>query len=379
MFRHQELEHTEAATRAHSSSEIFSLCASTINRQLFHSGRIWTRFHFWQDKTDKFLIINRRRNTWTRKPWLRGISFRKIGRHNNLSIFGSNKFLRLDRWHRSRHENGRDSSGWQNRLHRRRLNSGSGHRWRRRRYEGRHRRSKLRRGNKRRRSRNRRTGTGTGRTPGLRTVSGHVTWLLAAQAQTRKRAVPRQITGFVTNGTKDRLISMKHIYREISDGYRRRDRTTKRHYETTSIIGHRREITKETLVNGEDNTKGLERRLHITIRNFERQVRHKHGTNRLVSGGDNNRGKWTLKEIVPVLGSLACNADLSVFRKWTAVIFSTSRACSNWGATSDTPWVRRTLLGNVVPHFLQTASLQIQAYHKNVSVTFTNTVLRSVR
>ena len=26
-----------------------------------------------------------------------------IGRHNNLPIFRSNKFLRLDRWHRSRH------------------------------------------------------------------------------------------------------------------------------------------------------------------------------------------------------------------------------------------------------------------------------------
>ena len=51
---------------------------------------------------------------------------------------------------------------------------------------------------------------------------------------------------------------MKHTYREISDGYRRRDKTTKRHYETTSTIGHRREITKETLMNAEDNTKGLE-------------------------------------------------------------------------------------------------------------------------
>ena len=128
--------------------------------------------------------------------------------------------------------------------------------------------NKLRRGNRRRRSRQRRTGTGTGRTPGLRIFSGHVTWLLAAQAKTRKRAVARPMTGFVTNGTNDRLTRMKHTYREISDGHRRRDRTTKRHYETTRTISHRREITKKTLMNGEDNAKGLERRLHITIRNL---------------------------------------------------------------------------------------------------------------
>ena len=145
-------------------------------------------------------------------------------------------------------------------------------------------------------------------------------WLLAAQAQTRKRAVARQMPGFVTNGTNDRLTSMKHSYREISDGYRRRDRATKRHYETTSTIGHRREITKETLMNGEDNTKGLELRLHITIRNFERRVTHKHGTNGLVSGGDKNRDvskeeSGSLKDIVPVLGSLACNADLTVLQE----------------------------------------------------------------
>ena len=110
---------------------------------------------------------------------------------------------------------------------------------------------------------------------------------------------------------KDRLASMKHTYREISDGCKRRDRTTKRHYETTSTIGHRREIPKETLMNGEDNIKGFERRLHITIRNSEGQVTHKHGTNGLVSGGDRNRDvskeeSGSRKDIVPVLGSLAC-------------------------------------------------------------------------
>ena len=155
-------------------------------------------------------------------------------------------------------------------------------------------------------------------------MTGHVTWLLAAQTQTRKRTVARQMPGFVTNGTKDRLTSMKHTYREISDGYRRRDRTTKRHYETTSTIGHRREITKETLMNGEDNTKGLERRLHITIRNFERQVTHKHGTNGLVSGGDRNRD---VSKEDPSRRSSRYSAVLHVTRtwpfsrNWTAAIF----------------------------------------------------------
>ena len=34
-FRHQELEHTETAKRAHSSSETFSLCALTMDRHNF--------------------------------------------------------------------------------------------------------------------------------------------------------------------------------------------------------------------------------------------------------------------------------------------------------------------------------------------------------
>ena len=89
---------------------------------------------------------------------------------------------------------------------------------------------------------------------------------------------------------------------------------------TSSTISHRREITKKTLMNGENNAKGLERRLHITIRNFKRQVTHKHGTDWLVSGGDRNRDVskeegGSLKEIVPVLGSLACNADLTVLQE----------------------------------------------------------------
>ncbi|KAK2564605.1 hypothetical protein P5673_012068 [Acropora cervicornis] len=35
-----------------------------------------------EDKTDKFSIINRRRNTWTRTPWWRGISFRMTSMEN---------------------------------------------------------------------------------------------------------------------------------------------------------------------------------------------------------------------------------------------------------------------------------------------------------
>ena len=73
-------------------------------------------------------------------------------------------------------------------------------------------------------------------------------------------------------------------------------------------------------MNGVENTKGLERRLNITVRDFKRQVTDKHGTNGLVSGSDRYRDvaeeeSGSLKEIVPVLGSLAGNADSTVFQK----------------------------------------------------------------
>ena len=68
-------------------------------------------------------------------------------------------------------------------------------------------------GNRRRRSRHRRLGTG--RTPGLGTIPGHVTRLLAAQPQTRERAVPRQVTGFMTDRTRNRLTSMQNTHRKV--------------------------------------------------------------------------------------------------------------------------------------------------------------------
>ena len=108
-FRHQKFEHTEAATWAHSSSETLSLCALTMDNHNFLTvDGSEPSFTFGRTTRDKFLIISGRRNTWTRTPWWRGISYRKIGRHNNLSIFRNSKFLRLDR---SRHRSGRDSSG----------------------------------------------------------------------------------------------------------------------------------------------------------------------------------------------------------------------------------------------------------------------------
>ena len=48
-----------------------------------------------------------------------------------------------------------------------------------------------------------------------------MTWLLAAQAQARKRTGPRQVTGLMTNRTDYRLASMEDTNRKISHGHRR--------------------------------------------------------------------------------------------------------------------------------------------------------------
>ena len=103
---------------------------------------------------------------------------------------------------------------------------------------------------------------------------------------------------------------MEHTDREISNGHRRRNGTTERHYETTGVIGHRRKLAEETRMNRVDNTKGFKHGLHIIVGHFKRQITNKHETNGLVGSGNRNRDitkeeRRSIKEIVPVVWSLA--------------------------------------------------------------------------
>ena len=166
--------------------------------------------------------------------------------------------------------------------------------------------------------RNRCTGTATG--PGLQTISAHVTRLLAAQAQTRKRTASGQVTGFLTNRTDDGMTSMKDTYREISHRHRRWDRTSKGHLKTTSTISHGREFTEETWTNRVDNTKTFKNGLDIIIEYFKWKVTYEHKTDGLIGSGDWNRDvakeeSGSLKEIVPVLSSLARHTDSTVLQE----------------------------------------------------------------
>ena len=99
---------------------------------------------------------------------------------------------------------------------------------------------------------------------------------------------------------------MEHTGREISNGHRRRNGTTERHYETTGVIGHRRKLAEETRMNRVDNTKGFKHGLHIIVGHFKRQITNKHETNGLVGSGNRNRDitkeeRRSIKEIVPVV------------------------------------------------------------------------------
>ena len=131
-----------------------------------------------------------------------------------------------------------------------------------------------------------------------------MTWLLAAQAQARKRTGPRQMTGLMTNRTDDRLATMEDTNRKISHGHRRWNSFTEGHHKTTSTIGHRREITKETRTHVVNNTKTLEHGLHIVVGDFEWKIANEDETDILVSSGNRNRDvpkeeSRSLKEIVP--------------------------------------------------------------------------------
>ena len=195
-----------------------------------------------------------------------------------------------------------------------------------------------------RRNRHRNRCTGTGRAPRLRTITGHVTWLLAAQAQTRKRTFSGQVTGFLTNRTDDGLTSMKDTYKEISHRHRRWDRTTKGHHKTTSTISHGREFTEET--RRVENTKRFKNGLNIIIIGyFKRKVTYEHKTDGLIGSADWNRTS-PKRRVDPFRRSSRYSADLHVtrtrpfFRNWTAAILSTTRTRNNCGATSDTPCFR---------------------------------------
>ena len=151
-----------------------------------------------------------------------------------------------------------------------------------------------------------------------------MTWLLAAQAQARKRTGPRQMTGLMANRTNDRLTSMEHTYRKINHGHRRWDSFTKGHHKTTSTIGHIQKITKETWTDGMDNTKTLKDGLHIDVGDFEWKIAYEDKTDTLVSGGNWNRDvpkeeSRSLKEIVPIFSGLAGDTDSTAHEKLQSI------------------------------------------------------------
>ena len=168
-----------------------------------------------------------------------------------------------------------------------------------------------------------------------------MTWLLAAQAQARKRTGPRQMTGLMTNRTDDRLASMEDTNRKISHGHRRWNSFTEGHHKTTSTIGHRREITKETRTHGVNNTKTLEHGLHIVVGDFEWKIANEDETDILVSSGNRNRDvpkgeRRSLKKIVPIFSSLASHTNLTTLEELHSIDhFSVKGSQQLWGNFGD--------------------------------------------
>ena len=140
-----------------------------------------------------------------------------------------------------------------------------------------------------------------------------MTWLLAAQAQARKRTGPRLVTGLMTNGTLNRLTRMEHTSRKIKNGHRGREGTTERHDETTSTVGDGRKITEKTLMDRVDHTKRFKGTLDIIIGQLDWQIAHENGTDMLVSRGDSHGDVakeeiGSLEELVSVLCGLGSNS-----------------------------------------------------------------------
>ena len=130
---------------------------------------------------------------------------------------------------------------------------------------------------------------------------------------------------------------MKDTYRKISYRHRRWDRITKGHHESTSAIGHGRELTEKTWTDGVDYTKTFKNRLDLVVRSFERKVAYKDKTDRLISGGNWNRDipkeeSRSLKEIVPILASLAGDTDSTALEKLYGIkLFCIEGSQQLWG------------------------------------------------
>ena len=145
------------------------------------------------------------------------------------------------------------------------------------------------------------------------------------------------MTGLMANRTDNRLTGMEDTYGKISHGHRQWNSFTKGHHETTSTIGHRREIAKETWTDGMDNTKTLKNGLHIIVGDFEWKVANEDETDTLVSGGNRNRDvpkeeSRSLKEIVPIFSGLAGDSDSAALEKLHSVdLFCIQGSQQLWG------------------------------------------------
>ena len=186
------------------------------------------------------------------------------------------------------------------------------------------------------------------------------------------------MTGLMTNRTDDRLASMEDTNRKISHGHGRRNSFTEGHHKTTSTIGHRREITKETRTHGVNNTKTLEHGLHIVVGDFEWKIANEDETDILVSSGNRNRDVPEEESRSSRYSAvLKVTRTRPLLRNCTASIISASRALSNCGATAEIPrflWIscgkcNTTLLPKAI-----SAKLIVQRFN-----TFHTTCLKSVR
>ena len=124
------------------------------------------------------------------------------------------------------------------------------------------------------------------------------------------------------------------------------NRITEGHHETTTTIGHGREITEETWTDGVDNTKMLKNRLHILVRNFEWRVAYEDKTDGLIGDGNWNRDipkeeSRSLKEIVPIFRSLASDTDSTALEElYSSNLFCMKGSQQLWGCllyTSPSP------------------------------------------
>ena len=149
------------------------------------------------------------------------------------------------------------------------------------------------------------------------------------------------MTRLMTNRTDDRLASMEDTNRKISHGHRRWNSITEGHHKTTSTIGHRREITKETWTHGVNNTKTLEHGLHIVVGDFEWKIASEDKTDILVGSGSWNRDvpkeeSRSLKEIVPIFSSLASHTNLTTLEELHSIDhFSVKGSQQLWGNFGD--------------------------------------------